>query len=118
GVRLARQFARVEPTDPLVAREVALGCRGAALMNQLGAWIVLLARKEKAPVLAPPALDVANDVRRFERDFSIVWHARNRPSEYWRIRTTLLELARRLDLAALRDVWVRTPRPTPPPAIR
>ncbi len=115
GGQLARQLARRAPADPLVAQEILLGCRGSMLMNALGGWIVLLVRGRKPPQGAPAALEVANEVRRFESEFASVWHARNRPSEYWRLRTTLLELARRLELAALRGVWVKTSR-TPAPS--
>lgn len=42
-----------------------------------------------------PAL--ADDLRRFETEFTAAWHARNRPSEYWRVREALREVAARLD---------------------
>ncbi|BET66340.1 hypothetical protein ASA1KI_12580 [Opitutales bacterium ASA1] len=118
--RLADGFARAadpaRATDARDHREFVLGCRGQAATNRLGAWLVLLARGRTAPRGVPSALDTSNALRVFERDFSESWHARNRPSEYWRLRTALLELARRLDLAALRGVWVKTPRPQPPKA--
>jgi hypothetical protein len=103
-----------DPERILVGRELLLGCRGSALMNALGGWLVCLANGQAAPRGARPALEVANEIRRFEQEFSNVWHARNRPSEYWRVRTTLLELARRLDLATLRGGWLKTPRDSAP----
>ncbi len=118
--RVAGQFQKLtdrsRPPDDLARREWIFGCRMQAAMNRLGGWIVCLAKKRKAARQAPPALDVANHVRVMEREFSELWHARNKPSEYWRLRAALLEFARRLELAALRGVWVKTPRPAPPPA--
>lgn len=119
--QLAAQFARTvreeQPADPLARREWLLGCRGQALMNRFGAALVQLARAKKRPRPAA-VLALANDVRLFEAELAAVWHARNRPSEYARVRSALLEFARRIELAALRGVWLKTARPTPPPAVR
>ena len=118
--RIAARFEKLTASDripdPLARREWLLGCRGQALMNRLGGWIVCLARARRPPSGVPAALDVSNAIRVFERDLSAAWHARNKPSEYWRLRCALLELARRLDLAFLRGVWMKTPRSQPPPA--
>lgn len=115
---LGRLLDEKKMPDPGLRRELLLGCRGQALMNLLGGWIISIARHRQAARGAPPATEISNEVRRFETELSEVWHARNRPSEYWRLRTTLLELARRLDLAALRGTWVRLARVQPPPAAR
>ena len=69
-------------------------------MQVLGGLLVCFAKKRKIPRGIDPA-NVANDLRRFESDVSSLWHARNRPSEYFRVRTALLEMARRLDRFAL-----------------
>ncbi len=118
---IARAFARLvpetAPRDPLARRELMLGFRGAALMNRLGAALVTLARGRTGLRNLQSMLALTQDLRRFEADFSSVWHARNRPSEYWRLRTALLEIARRADLAAVGGIWIKTPRPQPAPAI-
>jgi hypothetical protein len=120
--RIAKTLGRVVSVeamaDPMALSEMLIGCRGQALMNRLGGWICCLAGKKKPPKGVPSAGDVANDIRRFENDLAGVWHERNRPSDYWRLRSALLELARRLDLAALRGVWIHTPRLPPPPSVR
>jgi hypothetical protein len=103
----ARHGPCAQWSDALAARELLLGCRGSALMNALGGWVICLARGVPAPRGARPTLELTNDLRCFEGEFSAVWHARNRPSEYWRLRAALLEIARRIDLAALRGVWVK-----------
>ena len=117
---IARQLGRLIPESrtptPLARRELLLGCRGAALLNRLGAQLVRLARGRTAPGSTHGAIETTQALRRFEAEFSAVWHARNRPSEYWRLRAALLEIARRADLAATRGIWIKTPREEAPPA--
>ncbi|MGH8021021.1 MAG: glycoside hydrolase family 20 zincin-like fold domain-containing protein [Opitutaceae bacterium] len=119
--RIAGQFKKLtersRPSDDLARREWLFGCRMQAAMNRLGGWIACLAAKRKPAGRMPSALAVADSTRVMEREFSELWHARNKPSEYWRLRVALLEFARRLELVALRGVWVRMPRPPPPPAV-
>lgn len=98
--KLARVAAAAHPQDQLALREALVGARGQALMQALGGLLVCLAKKKKHPGM-PDAAFIANELRRFEADVSEIWHARNRPSEYYRVRIALLELARRLDRAAL-----------------
>lgn len=116
--QLARLVSETGTPTPLARREMLLGCRGSALFNRLGAHLIALAHGRTPPRGLPPALELTQDLRRFEAEFSAVWHARNRPSEYWRLRTAILEIARRLEIAATRRVWIRTPRPTPPAAAK
>ncbi len=98
--RLARVAAVAAPQDPLALLEALVGAHGQSLMQVLGGLLVCFAKKRKIPRGIDPA-NVANDLRRFESDVSSLWHARNRPSEYFRVRTALLEMARRLDRFAL-----------------
>jgi hypothetical protein len=108
---IARQLDRlVRANDPIAGRELLLGCQGSSLLNAIGGHLLCLARGAKPPRGTPPLLELTNDLRRFEGEFAAVWHARNRPSEYWRLRAALLEIARRAELAALRGVWVKTER--------
>ena len=107
--KLATVVTTAQPQDPLALREALVGARGQALMQALGGLLVCLAKKQKPP-RTPGAAFIADELRRFEADVSEVWHARNRPSEYFRVRTALLELARRLDRAALGLPALRTPR--------
>ena len=100
GTTLARVAATATPQDPLALREALVGARGQALMQALGGHLLCFAKRQKPP-RAPTAAWVADELRRFEADVSAVWHARNRPSEYFRVRQALLEFARRLDRFAL-----------------
>jgi hypothetical protein len=106
---LGRVAAQAHAQDPLALREALVGARGQALMQALGGLLVSLAKKQKLPRSPTPAF-IADELRRFESDVSEIWHARNRPSEYFRVRAALLELARRLDRAALGLPPLRTKR--------
>lgn len=110
GAQLARLVPEAKTPSPLARQELLLGCRGSAVFNRIGAQLILLARGHGS---MPEALRLAQELRTFEFEFSQIWHARNRPSEYWRLRTAWLEIARRLDVAALRGVWLRTARSAP-----
>lgn len=114
--QLARAIPEAGASDPLARRELLLGCRASAVFNRVGASLILLARRRVSARTRRSAADLAQDLRRLEAELSAAWHARNRPSEYHRVRTAVLEIARRVDLAALRGVWVQTPRPAPPAA--
>ena len=110
--KLARVAANSRPQEDLVLLESLVGARGQALMQALGGLLVCFARKQKPP-RGIDAAEIADELRRFESDVSAVWHARNRPSEYFRVRAALLELARRLDRAALGLPPLRTQRALP-----
>ena len=110
--QLAQVAAAAQPQDPLALREALVGARGQALLQALGGVLVCHARKRKPP-RGLDAAAIADDLRRFEAEVSALWHERNRPSEYFRVRAALLELARRLDRAALGLPWLRTARALP-----
>ncbi len=110
--QLAKVAAAAQPQDPLALREALVGARGQALLQALGGQLVCFAKKRKVP-RGLDAAAIANDLRRFEAEVSELWHARNRPSEYFRVRAALLEFARRLDRAALGLPWLQTARTHP-----
>lgn len=122
-----------EPQDALALDEALVGARGQALMQALGGWLSAFARvanaavkpgakartrpaKAQLPKFAgvPGPTQIADELRRFEAEASAIWHARNRPSEYFRVRGALLELARRLDRLALGMTPLRTVRAAVP----
>lgn len=110
--QLAKAAAAAQPQDPLALREALVGAHGQSLMQAVGGLLVCFARKRKVPG-GLDAAAIANDLRRFEAEVSALWHERNRPSEYFRVRGALLELARRLDRAALGLPWLHTTRALP-----
>ena len=91
------QLARnAQPQDALAWREIICGAHGAALMH----LIVLMNKKRNGdgiPSTFHTYYSVADSIRKFEQEFCILWHLRNKPSEYWRIRELLMQAAQRLD---------------------
>ncbi len=96
---LIEASARGEALDGLAYRELVCGAKGAALMHAVA---FLLCKKSgmKTPKSDLTFYGVADDLRRFEMEYSGLWHLRNKPSEYFRIREALVEAARRLDALA------------------
>lgn len=76
-------------TAPLNVRELITGARGELLIHRIA---LNVCRKDKTA-----ARKTADEIRFFEKDFSEVWHCRNKPSEYYRIKETLLGMAVILD---------------------
>lgn len=83
----AAQTAR--PLDPLALEEILCCMHGNMLMQKL---LAVLLDYEGA---APWAL--ADELRAFEMRFSALWHRRNRPSEYYRIRELFMRATQALD---------------------
>jgi hypothetical protein len=110
---LGRALAAARPTDPFVAREMLVGARGHALMQALGGLLICFGNNRRVP-RSPDPIVIANELRSFEGEASAVWHARNRPSEYFRVRGALLEFARRLERLARGMSPIKTPRASVP----
>jgi len=111
--KLERALGNAQPADPLVAREMLVGARGHALMQALGGLLICLGNNRKLPK-TPDPLVIADEIRRFEAEAAAVWQARNRPSEYFRVRNALLEFARRLERMARGMGPVKTSRAAVP----
>ena len=75
--------------DPLAQEEILCGLRGNILVHEaLGAIL-------KYPGFQPR--ETADRLRAFETRFAALWHRRNKPSEYYRIRELLMRIADFLD---------------------
>ncbi len=75
--------------DPLAKEEILCGLRGNILVHEaMGAML-------KYPGFAPR--ETADRLRAFETRFAALWHKRNKPSEYYRIRELLMRIADHLD---------------------
>ena len=75
--------------DPLAKEEILCGLRGNILVHEaLGAIL-------KYPDSRPR--ETADRLRAFEPRFASLWHQRNKPSEYYRIRELLMKIADHLD---------------------
>jgi len=70
-------------------RELITGARGELLMHRIAQSVYC---KDEAA-----ARKTADEIRFFEKDLSEVWHCRNKPSEYYRVKETLSGMAVILD---------------------
>ena len=75
--------------DPLAQEEILCGLRGNILMHEAMGAIL------KYPGSQPR--ETADKLRAFETRFAALWHRRNKPSEYYRIRELLMQAADFLD---------------------
>lgn len=85
-----------KPRDPLAWDEIQQGMRG----NQLMHAVALLGKKacgQAIPKTGLTNVDVADHLRRFDMELSERWMARNKLSEYHRIRLALGEIANLVD---------------------
>jgi hypothetical protein len=76
--------------------ETLTGICGARLMLRIG----ITMKRQKQPNAKLPDVslpELADAIRWFERRLTRLWHRRNRPSEYYRLRMDLLDAAERLD---------------------
>ncbi|WP_404425043.1 beta-N-acetylhexosaminidase [Nibricoccus sp. IMCC34717] len=82
--------------DPIAWRELAAGCEANALSIATAA---VIHRAGGKPVggLDPDAVAVAAGWRRLEPVLGELWHARNRPSEFFRLKLAILEIAANLE---------------------
>ena len=75
--------------DPLAGEEIVAGVRGSILVNEtLGAILRYDGFEPRG---------IADRLRAFETRFSSLWHRRNKPSEYYRVRELFMQIADFLD---------------------
>ena len=87
--RMLAAIHAAKPLDPLIPEEIVTGLRGCILMNEAMAAIL------KKPGYDPR--EIADRLRAFEVRFSALWHRRNKPSEYWRVKDLLMKISGCLD---------------------
>lgn len=90
---------RAAPADPLTYRELICGLTGAMLLQAVALLLQTASGRSKLKH-GLSFMKVADEIRSFEREFSDLWHLRNKPSEYWRIKEILIGTARKLDALA------------------
>ena len=81
--------ARCDFLDPLAREEILCGLRGEILMHEI--MCTILRYKGFEP------WETADKLRAFEVRFSALWHKRNKPSEYYRLREEMMQIADYLD---------------------
>jgi hypothetical protein len=87
------------PADPLAGREILCSLNATLIFHRLA-----VAVKMKAAGIDPEGdfacYAVADELIRFERDLSELWYARNKPSEFYRLKQTILKAASKMDSIA------------------
>ncbi len=78
-----------------VVNELLHGFKGTLVMLETMYGIAAVAHDINgiASVKLPAKYKIADNLRSFENDFSQIWHRRNRPSEYYIIKTLFLDTA-------------------------
>lgn len=87
--QISIKLAGAVPADPLAVPELLAGFEMSILMHKTA----LAIRKKDLEL----ALNTADRVRIMEKRISSLWHKRNKPSEYFRIKDALLKIADKLD---------------------
>lgn len=82
--------------DPLAGRELLCGINGGIIMHKIAATVRMKAEGIKPDGKYLP-YSVSDQVVKFESELSTLWHLRNKPSEFYRLKEILLETASRLN---------------------
>jgi hypothetical protein len=93
--KLESAIATCCPRDPLLSRETIVSFRIARIF--LGVTLAVKRHAGQVPGFRLSSCQIADEIRHVEIELSDLWHLRNRPSEYYRIRTVLMDIAERLD---------------------
>ena len=94
--KLADIAVDAKPADALAYKEMLVGARGVSLMLEISLLLKRAAGIE-VPENELTFYGTADKIRLFEADFQELWHKRNRPSEYYRIKMALMKVAKLLE---------------------
>lgn len=86
--------ASAAAADPLTMPELINGFEFMLLMHRIAAAVCHDGNGADAAILA-------DQLRKLEYNFSKLWHRRSRPSEYFRLKEVMLEIALKLDRIAI-----------------
>ncbi len=92
-------FDKSKPLDKLAKLELLAGAKGCMLVHEAHLCLQTISKKKGKLNRSDRGFiaRTADDMRRFEQTYSQIWHIRNRPSEYFRIKEILCKTATRLD---------------------
>jgi len=90
------------PPDAILPRETLLSFRFAATLMSV-ALVLKHHAGQKISGFHLTAWQVADKIRHAETEICKIWHLRNRPSEYHRLRTVLLDISGRLDVLQMNN---------------
>ncbi|MDX2108724.1 MAG: family 20 glycosylhydrolase [Verrucomicrobiota bacterium] len=80
-----------KPQDPLILEEIAIGILGLEVLEEY--HLIHFRKTGKTKIDGPTPAATAVRLRNLEQRLSAVWLARNKPSEYYRIKDVLLAAA-------------------------
>ncbi|MEM9159013.1 MAG: family 20 glycosylhydrolase [Verrucomicrobiota bacterium] len=93
--QLETRLSSLQIEDPIVEiREIHHAIQGHLILHK--AAIPLIAEANQQPI-PENARNTADEIRLYESTFTQLWHFRNKPSEYYRLREALLRIATHLD---------------------
>lgn len=94
--QLETAIAHACPRDPLMAKEAVLSFH---MSHAMQAFALVLHRHagKRTKGFTQTAWEVADTIRRLEPSLGELWHKRNKPSEYFRIRLALTDACNYLD---------------------
>ena len=78
-------------------------CSIDGVLAMLHTGMAMHALRGRAADASVMACGSADRLRYYEQRLSVLWHRRNRPSEYYRLRMDLLDAAEKLDALAIRS---------------
>jgi hypothetical protein len=100
--RIREIAVKSKAQDELFYREILFSTWGVALFQSIGlAWKRSLGKKVSENV--PSYYEIADELRHFEIELSELWHLRNKPSEYYRIKEHINKVAIKLDELGIND---------------
>jgi hypothetical protein len=97
SVRIGELLASANPDDPLVAGEIRVALLGALALENVFLCLRDRAGQRPAGAICPAPNEAAVQVRDYAQQLEAVWHLRNKPSEFFRLRDLLAEVATELE---------------------
>ncbi len=95
-IKIQNIASQSQALDKLAYRELICGAWGVAISQAIGLrWRKSL--EQDIPNDIPSNYELADELRHFEIELSELWHLRNKPSEYYRIKELIEKIAIKLD---------------------
>ena len=94
---------RITTSNKMAMKELFFSFKGTKMMLETMYGIATIAHNKIVEnIKLPNKYQIADNIRTFEKEFSEIWHERNRPSEYYMIKTLLLDTADFLERSNLK----------------
>ncbi len=101
-IKMQNIASQSKTSDELAYRELLCGAWGVVIAQGIGLrWKSALG--ESVPEEIPSYYELADELRNFEVELSKLWHLRNKPSEYYRIKEHINKVAMKLECLFLNN---------------